>query len=359
MVAELTASSTNLERLVQEHPVTEGQLNDCDEQEASWYMSCLHIGHLAHLVRNISERAARSPDDDELTEGMALAINACFEDARQSIQYTQATQPSADTVFPQTRSQAMDQARADHAELETLNQQFKEKLDSLRLKAANSPGWCHLCGSVMRADHAKAHVETCVMQTVQKKYIVRDLDERYARSSPVMIWVRSEELCHWMMLVMQPTTNLRQLNQFLRDQWLVCCGHMSHFEIGKVQYSACVPGPGDPPKFDNGLGEPDEEHMVHTIEETVAAGQRFRHEFDYGDTTCLVLEHVAALPFPYDCPPELIEPPRGQKDTLTTSSPSGPASIRRNAASPAVQSPTGSTTRTPTPTCRRNRAAPS
>ena len=35
-----------LERRVQEHPVTEGQLNDCDEQEAGWYMSCLHIGHL-------------------------------------------------------------------------------------------------------------------------------------------------------------------------------------------------------------------------------------------------------------------------------------------------------------------------
>ena len=129
LVTELATSSANLERRLQEHPVTVGQLNDCDEQEAGWYMSCLHIGHLAHLARNISERAARSPDDDELAEVMAFAINACYEDARQSIQDIPGKQPSADTVFPQTHSQAMDQARVDHAELETLNQQFTEKLE--------------------------------------------------------------------------------------------------------------------------------------------------------------------------------------------------------------------------------------
>ena len=89
-----------------------------------------------------------------------------------------------------------------------------------------------------------------------------------------------------MALIVQPTTSLRQLDRFLRDRWLESCGHLSHFEIGGVQYSACVPGPSDPPMFDADLAEPDEQHMVHTVEESVMPAQQFRHEFDYGDTTC-------------------------------------------------------------------------
>ena len=321
LTTELTTSYTNLERLVQEHPVTEAQLDDSHEQEKNLYMSCLHIGHLAHLAHSISERAARFPDDEELTEVMKFSINTCYQEAQESIEDIQNNQPSEDNVFPQTRNQAMNDALRNYAALETINQQFTEKLKTLRAEATNSPGWCHLCGDTFLADEAKAHIETCITQTVEKKYIIRDFDERYARSSPVMIWVRSEELRHWMMLVMQPTTSLRQLDQFLRNQWLECCGHMSHFEIGKVHYSACVPGPGDPPNFDTAMAEPNEQHMVHTIEETVTDKDRFSHEFDYGDTTCLDLEHVAALPFPYYCLPDLIKPPKeaeGYSDDFIT-----------------------------------------
>ena len=173
-----------------------------------------------------------------------------------------------------------------------------------------------------------------------------------------MVWVRSEELRHWMMLIVQPNTSLRQLDGFLRDWCLECCGHMSHFEIGGVQYSVWMPGPGDLPMFDTDLAEPDEQNMVHTVDQTTAMGQQFRHEFDYGDTTCLNLELVAALPVPYEYVQELSTRPTTPRDTTTTSSPSWPATCRRNAASPAARSPTGATTRTHTSTCRRNRAAP-
>ena len=166
-----------------------------------------------------------------------------------------------------------------------------------------------MCGGLLRADEVRAHTANCVMDAVRSRYTVRDVDERYARSNPLMILVRSEELRHWMMLIVQPTASLRHLDSFLRYMWLECCGHMSHFEIDDVQYSACVPGPGEPPMFDADLAEPDERHMVHTVEETITTGQRFRHEFDYGDTTCLDLEYVATLPVPYGYLPELINPP--------------------------------------------------
>ena len=308
---ELTASSEKLGRFLIDDAVTDCMLDDWDRRESEWYMLCLNVGHLAHLARSVAARVDRLPKSEDLLDLAEFAVRHCCEDANETIASIWEHQPATDALFPQTYAQTREQAIKDPAELDDLHCHIRQRLETVGTEADNSPGWYHLCGNIIRADDATVHTTSCVMDTVQTKYIVRDVDERYARGRPIMIWVRSSELRHWMLLVMQPTTSLRQLDQFLRDQWLECCGHMSHFEIGKVQYSACVPGPGDPPKFDNGLAEPDDQHMVNTIEETVAAGQRFSHEFDYGDTTCLDLEHVAALPFPYDCLPELIEPPRG------------------------------------------------
>ena len=310
LAAELTKSYQQLTQLIREHNVTEPQLDDCNNQEVDWYKSCLGIGHLAHLARNMAQRAELLPDNDEVTELTAYAVAKCYDDAQESIEEVQQRQTPTDVSFPQTRDQTKHQAITNYAELETLKRQLDARLETLQANAANSPGWCNVCGDVIRADDAVAHTQTCIMYKARRKYTVRKTDKRYARSMPVMIWVRGEQLQHWMVLAVQPTTSLRQLDQFLRNEWLECCGHMSHFKIGQTQYSNCVPGPGDAPNFDNDLAEDNEQHMVHTLEETVAHGQRFHHEFDYGDTTCLNLEHVATLPIPYNYVPEFINPPR-------------------------------------------------
>ena len=310
LASALTKSSEELSQLIQEHHVTEKQLENYNDQEMKWYHSCLKIGHLAHLARNMAQRAERLPDNDEVTELMAHGVGKCYADAQESLEEVQQKQPPPSNAFPQTREQTKDLAISNYDELQTMDQQLTEKLTNLQAKANNSPGWCHICGDVIRANDAKAHTQTCIMYKAQRRYTVRKMDKRYARSMPIMIWVRSEQLQHWMILVVQPTTSLRQLDHFLRDQWLECCGHLSQFEIGQTTYSSCVPGPDDDPTFDNDLTEDNDQHMVHTVEETISHGQRFNYEFDYGDTTCLNLEHVAALPIPYHYVPEFINPPR-------------------------------------------------
>ena len=310
LAGALTKSYEELSQLIREHHVTEPQLENCNDQEVDWYQSCLQIGHLAHLARNMAQRAERLPDNDEVTELMAAGVSKCYADAQESLEEMQQKQPPPENAFPQTREQTKDQAISNYHELQTLDRQLTERLKNLQAEAANSPGWCHICGDDIRADDATAHTQTCIMYKAQRKYTVRKMDKRYARSMPIMIWVRSEQLQHWMVLAVQPTTSLRQLDQFLRDEWLECCGHMSHFKIGQTQYSNCVPGPGDAPNFDNDLAEDNEQHTVHTLEETTKHGQRFNYEFDYGDTTCLNLENVATLPIPYNYVPEFINPPK-------------------------------------------------
>ena len=127
----------------------------------------------------------------------------------------------------------------------------------------------------------------------------------------MLIWVRSEELRHWMLLAARPSTSLRQLDQFLRDQWLECCGHMRHFEIGFTRYSAGIPGPGDTHLLDTDPVDPEDRHMVYTLAETLETGQRVRHVFDYGNTTEVDLECVTTLAAPYNCLPELLIPRQG------------------------------------------------
>ena len=128
------------------------------------------------------------------------------------------------------------------------------------------------------------------------------------------------------MLAVRPTANLRQLDQFLRDLWLECCGHMSHFEIGGAQYSVRIPGRGDIGHVDIGhvdsdLAETDERHMMYTMEETIREGEFSRYEYDRDDPTYLYLECVAVLPTPYNCLPGLINPPEpaeGYSDDFVT-----------------------------------------
>ena len=51
--------------------------------------------------------------------------------------------------------------------------------------------------------------------------------------------------------------------------------------------------------------------MMSTVNEKVRHGERFRHEYhyDFAYSTSLDLECAAVLPVPYDCLPDLIDPP--------------------------------------------------
>lgn len=314
LATQLGESHADLNRMIEEHDVAEIPLEELNQRCEEWYASCFHIGHMAHLARGVAARAAAAAPSHDLIEMTEYALGLLHQGAQDSVADIRENELPDDAPFPQTRNQLSEQAIEDLAEIAEAHRLASDSQTATRAEADNSEGHCHVCGGSLRADDVKSHAATCFMDAVQSRYRVRDVKERYARSQPLMIWVRSEELRHWMMLIVQPTTGLRQLDQFLRDLWLECCGHMSHFEIGGTQYSACVPGPGDPPLFDTDLAEPDEQHMVHTVEETTAMGQKFRHEFDYGDTTCLDLECVAALPVPYEYVQEFINPPEAAEE---------------------------------------------
>lgn len=84
----------------------------------------------------------------------------------------------------------------------------------------------------------------------------------------------------WLDVEVDTSAPLRVFDQFLRDIWLECCGHLSQFEIDHTRYEAVI---------DRSWGDFDSKPMSAKIGKVLQVGSRFTHEYDYGSTTELEL----------------------------------------------------------------------
>jgi hypothetical protein len=90
---------------------------------------------------------------------------------------------------------------------------------------------------------------------------------------------------YWMYLQISASATLRELDQFLRDTWLECCGHLSLFRIQEHEYMVQM--------FDDGWGTRSQRDMNIQLGRVLAPGIRFSHEYDFGSTTYLTLRVVS------------------------------------------------------------------
>jgi hypothetical protein len=92
---------------------------------------------------------------------------------------------------------------------------------------------------------------------------------------------------YWIHLDMPAKATLQELDQFLRDTWLECCGHLSRFSIDGVGYASYP------------MEEFDEKGMGSRLEKVLEPGMEFEHEYDYGSTTELTLKVVGVREGPF------------------------------------------------------------
>ena len=86
---------------------------------------------------------------------------------------------------------------------------------------------------------------------------------------------------YWLHLEARADHTLAELDFYLRQLWLECCGHLSQFTIGKKRYAVSP----SPVSFD----ESSERDMNVQLREVLEPGLRFRYEYDLGATTALDL----------------------------------------------------------------------
>jgi hypothetical protein len=97
---------------------------------------------------------------------------------------------------------------------------------------------------------------------------------------------------YWLHLEMPATTRLQHLDQFLRDIWLECCGHLSAFKIESRKRAA-------PRSLEDLLAadpddwrDPDEVDMEEKVGNVFKPGLKLSYEYDFGSTTYLSIKVV-------------------------------------------------------------------
>lgn len=95
--------------------------------------------------------------------------------------------------------------------------------------------------------------------------------------------VQSGRLVHVYSLLFSKDATLGQLDRFLRDIWLECCGHLSEFTIGGRHYMSHT---------ESGRSS---QSMKNTMGQLLSPGLQFRYVYDMGSSTELELEVVGAI----------------------------------------------------------------
>lgn len=150
-----------------------------------------------------------------------------------------------------------------------------------RKKRTVSTGSCALCGETLAKQAMGRHVASCLDRESSKK--------RAARGRAFHIVAEGWGLApYWLHIQARADSTLRDLDRFLRDTWLECCGHLSAFTIGETRYESDeeMSHESDHRTMDMGLGR------------VLVPGLVFIHEYDFGTTTRLRLRVVSERPAP-------------------------------------------------------------
>ena len=137
-------------------------------------------------------------------------------------------------------------------------------------------------GSSQRTGIAK-HLQTC-----KKRVDLYEKAEKTEKYFELLLYGAYNK-DYWLIIQIKENATLDDLDRFIRDIWVECCGHLSVFEIDGVSYER-------EPDDDFGWGEP-AKSTNHTLKQVLTTGMIFNYEYDFGSTTEImvkVLDHYSA-----------------------------------------------------------------
>src|SRR5215471_953202 len=105
-----------------------------------------------------------------------------------------------------------------------------------------SKGVCNFCKGEIEKARMTQHLKYCKQRAAE---IATQLESSPAKEKTRLFHILVEGRYnpqYWMHLEMPASYPLEDLDYFLRDIWLECCGHLSEFTIGGTSYSS---EPGD------------------------------------------------------------------------------------------------------------------
>ena len=148
----------------------------------------------------------------------------------------------------------------------------------------NSKGLCTFCQTEYSKSGMSRHLETCK----QRRLLEALAEEQHPaqRTRKLHVLIEGERLpMYWMHLDITAAVSLATVDQFLRDTWLECCGHLSAFEIDGLRYV------GEEGFTDWGEGR--ERTMQIACADVLHPGRTCSYEYDFGSTTELTIKVIS------------------------------------------------------------------
>jgi hypothetical protein len=145
------------------------------------------------------------------------------------------------------------------------------------------PGTCSFCGETFTTRTIKRHLVNCVKRQEAESKTARSKKAKTVQLYQLQVEGFGFFGKYWMYVAAPADATLRHLDQFLRDIWLECCGHLSAFEIAGQRYSVS-------PMNDAFYGVR-ELGMSAKLRDVLRPGLKFDYEYDFGTTSELTL-HV-------------------------------------------------------------------
>ncbi len=144
--------------------------------------------------------------------------------------------------------------------------------------ASQTKGFCKYCGKEYTRAGITRHLSSCKERT---RLLEQEPSKRRCGYFQLFIsgWYNSD---YWIAAEIKDTATLEDLDDFLRDIWLECCGHLSSFTIDGRQYDSA-------PDADFFCDEPSED-MDIKLKKILAPGMTIRYEYDFGSTTELAIK---------------------------------------------------------------------
>ena len=139
-------------------------------------------------------------------------------------------------------------------------------------------GTCELCGATMTRAGALKHLSGCAPAHDTPKGATQQLVQVRAIAPGLP--------AYWLDLEVKADVKLEALDRFLRQLWLECCGHLSVFRIGAVNYFSQGYDFGFSRALGSFRGQPAEHSMSAKVGDTLPlSGEPVEYEYDFGSTT--------------------------------------------------------------------------
>ncbi len=139
---------------------------------------------------------------------------------------------------------------------------------------------CHFCGNTYTNQGMYQHLPACDA----RQEAIEAANAQDAPRTRIFHLVAKGSRYHWLHLEVSAEATLRDLDQFFRDIWVECCGHMSEFIIDDVHYTT----------FEDAWWLPEDRGMDVRLGEVLHPKLEFSYQYDFGTTTYIGLRVASA-----------------------------------------------------------------